>query len=65
MTQELREVVIAFDDDPTNEVQVTVALGLEVHEDTDEQVFFYFKDEAEMLDAMNGGSAINFRVVSL
>jgi hypothetical protein len=60
----LRDIVIAYDDEPETELTVTVALGLDLMEN-DDAVFFYFKDEAEMRDAMNSGSGIDFRVISV
>lgn len=48
---ETRDVLVAFKDDPEYVFQATVQLSLDVTED-DEDIFFYFNGEEELLDAV-------------
>ena len=61
-----KEILIAWDDQPENEMIVTVAIGLDVIDDeTDENIFWYFADEKELTDAKNGNTSGGFRVVHI
>jgi hypothetical protein len=61
-----KEILVAWDDQPENEMIVTVAIGLDVIDDeNDENIFWYFADEKELTDAKNGVTPGGFRVVHI
>lgn len=64
--RETRRVVVEWNDTPGETFETTVCVDGEwVEGEPDENIFFYFADEAELEDAKNGGAGIEFRIVEV
>lgn len=63
--RETRRVLIEWNDEPGEQYVTTVVIDGEwVDGEDDDNIFFYFRSEAEMLDAKNG-NVEDFRIVEV
>ena len=65
--RDVRRVLVAYDDDLGATFQTLVIVdGCDVADDElDEQVFFYFNDEAGLSDAYENGTSLGWQIVEV